>query len=177
MTVKPHTPLGRLKGMSGTGAPGFVNSVELSVISYATEDEERVERALRNLMPPEFDAKVTRQRLKGYYNDPITRILVKVTKRKEASRVMRQVVGLISTLDQSKLLDEIEKRTDDAGSLYLRFEKQRALSGVAVLNDYDPVRVKIKFYVPHGEETDTFIRSVLEEGFSEATASGGSSEN
>ena len=174
MTVKPHTPLGRLTGMGETRATGFVNSVELSVISYATEDEEKVERALLNLLPPGFDAKVTRQRLKGYYNDPITRILVKVTKRKEAHRVMRQIVGLISTLDRSRLLDEIEKRTDDAGSLYLRFEKQRALSGVAVLNEFDPVRVKIKFYVPHGKETDAFIRSVLEEGFSEATASGGS---
>jgi hypothetical protein len=48
---------------------------------------------------------------------------------------------------------------------------------VAVLSELDPVRIKVKFYVPHGEETDTFIRSVLEEGFSEATASGGSSEN
>jgi RNA binding exosome subunit len=161
--------------MDGKGATGFVNSVELSVISYATEDEEKVERALRNLMPPEFDAKVTRQRLKGYYNDPITRILVKVMKRKEATRVMRQILGQISTLDQIRLLDEIEKRTDDRGSLYLRFEKQRALSSVAVLNENDPVRVKIKFYVPHGQETDAFIRSVLEEGFSEATASGGSS--
>ncbi len=163
--------------MDVKGETGFVNNVELSVISYATEDEEKVERALLNLMPPDFDAKVTRQRLKGYYNDPITRILVKVTKRKEASQVMRQIVGLISTLDQSKLLDEIEKRTDDTGSLYLRFEKQRALNGAAVLNELDPVRVKIKFYVPHGEETDTFIRSVLEEGFSETTASGGSSES
>jgi RNA binding exosome subunit len=161
--------------LDGKGATGFVNSVELSVISYATEDEEKVERALRNLMPPEFDAKVTRQRLKGYYNDPITRILVKVMKRKEATRVMRQILGQISTLDQTRLLDEIEKRTDDRGSLYLRFEKQRALSGAAVLNENDPVRVKIKFYVPHGQETDAFIRSVLEEGFSEATASGGSS--
>jgi len=41
MTVKPHTPLGRLTGMGETRATGFVNSVELSVISYATEDEER----------------------------------------------------------------------------------------------------------------------------------------
>lgn len=163
--------------MDVKGETGFVNSVELSVISYATEDEEKVERALLNLMPPDFDAKVTRQRLKGYYNDPITRILVKVTKRKEASQVMRQIVGLISTLDQSKLLNEIEKRTDDTGSLYLRFDKQRTLNGAAVLNELDPVRVKIKFYVPHGEETDTFIRSVLEEVFSEATASGGSSES
>ncbi len=163
--------------MDVKGETGFVNSVELSVISYATEDEEKVERALLNLMPPDFDAKVTRQRLKGYYNDPLTRILVKVTKRKESSQVMRQIVGLISTLDQSRLLDEIEKRTDDTGSLYLRFEKQRALNGAAVLNELDPIRVKIKFYVPHGEETDTFIRSVLEEGFREAAASGGSSES
>jgi RNA binding exosome subunit len=163
--------------MGETGATGFVNNVELSVISYATEDEEKVERALRNLMPPEFDAKVTRQRLKGYYNDPITRILVKVTKRKEATRVMRQILGLVSTLDQTRLLDEVDKRTDDAGSLYLRFEKQRALSGVAVLNENDPVRVKIKFYVPHGESTDTFIRSILEEGFNESSAPGGSSES
>lgn len=88
---------------------------------------------------------------------------------------MRQILGQISTLDQIRLLDEIEKRTDDTGSLYLRFDKQRALSSVAVLNENDPVRVKIKFYVPHGQETDAFIRSVLEEGFSEATASGGSS--
>ena len=162
--------------MGETRATGFVNSVELSVISYATEDEEKVERALRNLMPPTFDGKVTQQRLKGYYNDPMIRILVKVTKRKEADRVMRQLVALISTLDQSRLLDEIGERTDDAGNLYLRFEKQRALSGVAVLNEADPVRVKIKFYVPHGVKTDTFIRSVLEEGFREASASGGSPE-
>lgn len=141
----------------------FVTGVEISVFSYATEDEDNVEHALRNMIPQGVsDAKVELRRLKGYYNDPITIMTASIRRRKEATETFRATMRALSTLDRYRLIEEVEERVDESGSLYLRLDKQRALGGVEVLNEVDPVRMIFRFQVPHGADPASFIRSSIE---------------
>ena len=141
----------------------FVTGVEISVFSHATEDEDKVERALRNMIPQGVsNIKVDMRRLRGYYNDPIAIMTASIRRRKEATETFRATMRALSTLDHYRLIEEIEDRVDEAGNLYLRLDKQRALGGVEVLNEVDPVRIIFRFQVPHGVNPVSFIRSSID---------------
>jgi RNA binding exosome subunit len=151
--------------MAGAGSheDRFVTGVEISVFSHATEDEDKVERALRNMIPQEVsNIKVDMRRLRGYYNDPITIMTASIRRRKGATETFLATMRALSTLDRYRLIEEIEERVDKAGNLYLRLDKQRALGGVEVLNEVDPVRIIFRFQVPHGADPVSFIRSSID---------------
>jgi RNA binding exosome subunit len=147
---------------SRTGRPAVIG-VQLSVFAYATEDEVKVERALRNAIPSDVSGvKFSSQRLTGHFRDPITVLTAEIRRDKDATKVFQATVRALPTLDRHRLIEEIVERTDKAGNLYIRLDKQRALTGVETLNDVDPVRIKFKFRVPHGEAPASFIRTAIE---------------
>ena len=140
-----------------------VRGVEISTFAYATEDVDKVEQALRNLIPPEeVNVRFKQMKLKGHYNDPITVIQLKIKRRKEASAILSHLMKGFSSLDLYQLTEELPERVDHAGNLYIRLDKQRAFMGVEQLNRVDPIRIKINFNIPHKQDPATFIKSVLE---------------
>lgn len=147
---------------SPTGRPAVIG-VQLSVFAYATEDEAKVERALRNAIPSDVSGiKFSSRRLTGHFRDPITVLTAEIRRDKDATKVFQATIRALPTLDRYRLIEKIGERTDKAGNLYIRLDKQRALAGVETLNDVDPVRIKFKFRVPHGEAPASFIRTAIE---------------
>jgi RNA binding exosome subunit len=139
----------------------LVREVEVSAFAHATEDEEKVEKAMKNLLPEESrDVWLKRTTLKGYHGDPIT-ILTGKTRRKGATGVLRKVVQELTSLDQQRLLDESEDRLDGGGNLYIRFDKQRAYLGTVSLQETDPVRMKFRLRLPHGNDRAEYVRGVV----------------
>jgi RNA binding exosome subunit len=152
--------------MSEKGSHGgfTVTGVEISVFAHATEDEEKVERSIRNMIPEGVtEFKIERQALTGHYRDPITLITARIRRKKVAKEVLRAMMKALSALDRHRLLEEIEERSDRGGGLYLRLDKQAAFRGVGILNEIDPLRAKFKFWIPHGMDPATFIRSAIAE--------------
>lgn len=124
--------------------------VEISVFAHATEEEEKVEQAVLNIIPMGVGANPKIQRLRGHYNDPIVLMTTRIRKRKAAREVFRSLIHSLSSLDRRRLTDEVEDRVDEAGNLYVRLDKQSAYHGRVVLHESDPIHVKIKFHIPHG---------------------------
>ena len=140
----------------------LVREVEVSAFSHATEDEDKVERAMRNLLPEESqEIWLTRRTLKGHHGDPITIVTGKVRTNKGATEVLRRVVQELSSLDQQRLLDESEERLDDGGNLYIRLDKQKAYLGKVRLVETDPVKMKFKLRLPHGKDRVEYVRDVV----------------
>jgi RNA binding exosome subunit len=139
-----------------------VASVDVSVLAHATEDEDKVEKAVRNLFPEDAgEFRLKRQRLSGYHKDPITLITTRIRKRREAGRTFRFIIGLLSSLDQQRLLDELEDRVDEGGNLFIRLDKQKAFRGEGAIQEIDSIRLKFGFRVPHGRPPLEFIESVV----------------
>ncbi len=139
-----------------------IASVGVSVLSHATEDEDKVERAVRNLFPEDAgEFRLKRQRLSGYHKDPITLITTRIRKRRGAVRTFRFIIGLLSPLDRQRLLDELEDRVDEAGNLYIRLDKQKAFRGEGALKEIDCIRLRFGFRVPHGRPSLEYIESVI----------------
>ena len=140
----------------------FVREVEISTFSHATEDEDRVEDAITNLLPEENrDLWLTRKTLKGYHGDPITIVTGKIRTKKGATWVLRRVVHELSSLDQQRILDELEERLDEGGNLYIRLDKQKAYLGKVRLLETDPVKMKFRLRIPHGKDRAEYVREVI----------------
>lgn len=115
--------------------------VDLRTFCYATEDERRVERALRSVLPD--DVQIERMETEGHYGD---RILV-FSARVENADDIRYVLDRLEELeDRRQILDELDERVDENCSLFLSLDKQRAFSGDVALGDGIMLRAKVEAY-------------------------------
>jgi RNA binding exosome subunit len=136
----------------------IAKNVELSVFVHATENEEKVKTALRKLLSPTLDdMTLNTTRLTGHYNDPIITLTLRIQKRKEATEFLDSLYMKLSSLDRERLTSEVEKRIDSSGNLYIRLDKQKAYNGCAVMQENDPIRVKVKLQVPHRENASNVL--------------------
>ncbi|MFB0543697.1 MAG: RNA-binding domain-containing protein [Candidatus Bathyarchaeia archaeon] len=125
--------------------PLSLSSAEVSVFSYSTEDETKVRRAVLNILPKGLEgrASFSSQALRGHHKDRI--IVLKAELKSEAWAFAHHLMAHLSPVDRGRLLDELERRMDRSGNLYLRLNKQEAFLGHIELGESDPIWIKLKF--------------------------------
>ncbi|MFC4450267.1 RNA-binding protein [Halorussus aquaticus] len=115
--------------------------IDLRAFCYATEDDKRVEQALRTYLPEDFE--IERATSEGHHGD---RILVLSTRVENADE-MRHVLSKVAELpDADTLLEELDERVDENCSLFLRLDKQAAYRGEAELGEGITFRAKVEAY-------------------------------
>ena len=119
--------------------------VEVSFFAHATEDENKVITAARNLLPAtELENIIFRKSsLRGHHGNPITLFETEIKDKEILSAVVENPSRSLSPLDKEKLLREANLRLEK-GSLYLRFDKQAAFRGEFKLGVSDPIRVRLR---------------------------------
>lgn len=112
------------------------------VFVNATEDENKVIKALQFVAGiNEFKRSLST----GYYGNPITILETILRKKTEIDAFFSRV----SSNDLKKIVDTLERRTDDEGFVYFRFDKQLAYLEKLVLTDGEDViavKGKVKAY-------------------------------
>ncbi|OYR58108.1 RNA-binding protein [Halorubrum halodurans] len=130
--------------------------VDLRAFSYATEDEKRVEEALRSLLPA--DAELDRVENVGHHGDRI----VVLSARIEVADGMRHVLDRIAELDDlDRVLEELDQRVDDNCALFMRLDKQAAFRGEVELGPGITVRAKVEAYPAKKEAAVENARETL----------------
>ncbi|RLM59286.1 hypothetical protein DVK02_00600 [Halobellus sp. Atlit-31R] len=115
--------------------------VDLRTFCYETEDEKRVESALRTFLPEDFE--VTRTESTGHHGDRI----VVFSARVENADGVRRVLGRLAELPEfDTLLDELDERVTDNTELFLRLDKQAAFRGDVRRGDGITLRAKVEAY-------------------------------
>jgi RNA binding exosome subunit len=131
--------------------------VDLRAFCYATEDEKRVEAALRTYLPEECD--VDRQVTTGHHGDRI----VVLSARLENADDVRYVLGrLVELPDYDAVLDELDERVSEDCSLYLTLDKQAAFRGEARQGNGITLRAKVEAYPANREAAVENAREALE---------------
>ena len=131
--------------------------VDLRAFSYGTEDDERVERALRVYLPE--DATVERAESEGHHGD---RICILSTRLENADDV-RHVLSQVATLDDIETVrEELADRIDDNCSFFLTFDKQAACDGTVRRGDGITLRAKVEAYPATREGAIENARTALE---------------
>ncbi len=135
--------------------------VDLRTFCYATEDEKRVEEALRTFLPDGDDDpfEIERTESEGHYGD---RILV-LSARVENADDVRHVLSRLADLESfDTLIDELDERVTENTELFLRLDKQAAFAGDVRLGDGITFRGKVEAYPAKKEKAVENAEEVLE---------------
>jgi RNA binding exosome subunit len=136
----------------------FAHNAVLRVHCHATEEEERVALALALLAGEQAPQ---RSLAEGHHKNPIV-VLEVVAQKKQADAVWARIRA--SPLVAQQLAAEAERRTDDAGTFYARFDKQRAFLGELALTQGDDaihLRSKLAAHPAKKGPAVTMLRTFL----------------
>jgi RNA binding exosome subunit len=120
---------------------GPIQSVEVTYILHSTEDPERVSSAVLGLLGttrvPEFE------HLEGHFGNAIIRARLHLEGAEAGEAIAKVVSGMPQSL-RTEIIKGIASFLDEHSALYIRLDKQRLISGAAVLGSGDSVRIKVK---------------------------------
>lgn len=130
--------------------------VDLRAFSYGTEDDERVEGALRELLPD--DAAIERSVSEGHHGDRIVVMSARVDRADDIRHVLDR-------LRRGGVLDEIEgsieERVNENNALNVHLDKQAAYRGDVHLGTGISFRAKVEAYPATREKALENVRSLL----------------
>jgi hypothetical protein len=132
--------------------------VDLRTFCYETEDDKRVESALRTFLPEEFE--VTRTESTGHHGD---RIIVFSARVENADDVRHVLAKLSELADFDTLLDELDERVTENTELFLRLDKQAAFRGDVRRGNGITLRAKVEAYPATKEAAVENAREALSE--------------
>ncbi len=115
--------------------------VDLRTFCYETEDEKRVEAALRHFLPEEFE--IERVETEGHHGD---RIVVLSARVENADDVRFVLDRLRESAEFDRLRAELDERVDENCSLFVHLDKQAAYRGETRLGEGISFRAKVEAY-------------------------------
>jgi len=133
--------------------------VDVRVFAHATEDLERVLKAVRNILPAESADTVTFKRtaLTGHHGNPITLFEARIKNKKAARMLLEKLASNLAMVDKEALNSEIAQHVE-SGNLFIRLDKQSAYLGEFRLGSPDPIHVRMHFRKPSTEEVIDICR-------------------
>jgi RNA binding exosome subunit len=124
-----------------------VKSIKLETFGHETEDEEKVIKALLNIVPDKLRNTINLEVLtvRGHFNNKIKVFKIKV-ENPLANEALDYIIKNLSRDDKEFIKNTIDMRFN-RGVLYMRFNKQKAYFGNLALVDYsdDIIKTEIVF--------------------------------
>lgn len=120
-------------------------TVRVSSFAHATEDLDKVVRAIQNTNPQEFTGGIHTDRVRGHHGNQIIACHATLAGKPKAERFFNHLWVSLSSLDRAVLYNRAESQIDEAGTLHIRLGKQEALKGRFTLKDDEPIKIEILF--------------------------------
>ncbi len=142
-----------------------IRTIKLRVSVHATEDEQKVVKALLEAIPEDLrsSVKIERESYEGHYGNPIIVLSINITKPEDAEAVLEYILSRLGRGDKGVLLSSLEERVDKEGSLYFRLSKQEAYEGkLTVYEADDVIRVKVGYKGKRKEAIKEYERRLTE---------------
>ena len=123
-----------------------IGYLDIRIFAHATEDTEKVQTAVRKLLPMELEETLVFEKtsLTGHHGNPIILFTTKLTDKKALPSLLEKIGSGLSALDKETLDRELKLHLEKR-NLYLRFDKQSAYLGLYKFAQNDPIRMKIHF--------------------------------
>ena len=123
--------------------PRNVAYAKISTFVHVTEDQVKVESAVLKILKIDEADKIefVKTMMDGHYGNTILELKTRILDRKDVYEILLGILSRLSPLDKALLDGELAKHLDDKNRLYLRFDKQQALLGKAVLTFEDSINI------------------------------------
>jgi RNA binding exosome subunit len=138
------------------GLRGPIQSVEVTYLLHATEDGEKVNAKVRELVIAEEPPEV--EEMEGHFGNKISRVRFHLT-GESASRAFESMAARFPGEFRSRLESELDAHLDEHSALFFRLDKQLLMRGTFELGTADPVRVKVKprGYMVKGDPKEFYL--------------------
>ncbi len=141
----------------------MIHNITIRVFARATEDESRVKSTLSFFTG---DIDIERIVTEGHYGNTIV-ILQSSVQGKDSKGLMEHIKAVMDKNDVQRVLSELYERVDDEGYLHLKFDKQAAYIGKAILAanpDGIALKIKLKAFPARRDVAVKTARMLFEEG-------------
>jgi RNA binding exosome subunit len=119
----------------------MIHNIRYRLFVYENEDEEELIGGLKNILPT---AKVERELAEGIMEDKIIILFGLIDKKKETKEFLKNLLAM-DKVQLAKLTNDLEKKTDKNGNLFLRFSKTSACKEKwEICDSGDSIHLKIK---------------------------------
>ncbi|MFT4921873.1 MAG: RNA binding exosome subunit [Haloarculaceae archaeon] len=133
--------------------------VDLRAFCYVTEDDQRVEDALRTFLPEDVD--LSRAESEGHHGDRIVVISARVENADHVRTILERV-GDLGAEELDRVRDELDERVNENCSFFVTFDKQAAFNGEVRLGDGITLRGKVEAYPAKKESAIENVRDGLD---------------
>jgi RNA binding exosome subunit len=133
--------------------------VDVRTFAHATEDNDKVLKALQNILPSELVETIVFRKtgVSGHHGNPIVLFEARVKDKKAAGAVFAKVCAGLGILEKELLSREIDQHLEK-GNLYLRLDKQSAFLGEFKLGQEDSIHLRVHFKRHMPEEVMAIMR-------------------
>jgi len=124
--------------------------VTIDVIVHATEDNSKFFESFNEVFG--LDKEIfSMTELKGHFDNPITIISTKITK-KLASDFLNTLLNVLTNDQKNEIIQEIAERTLDS-TLHIRLNKQEFVQGRIAFKEKDAIKLKIQTPIYNKKDT------------------------
>ena len=102
----------------------MIHNISYRTFVYTTEDEDKVTDAISYLF---FNSLPEATIDEDHFNNEILVLSYKITKKRSIREFIDFLNENLSDADKETIKDELSRRIDDKGNLFLRFDKQEAV--------------------------------------------------
>ena len=143
--------------MSSKPSIAYIN---IRVFAHATEDPEKVQTAIRNMLPQELTDTLVLEKsnLTGHYGNSIILFTTTLTDKKLLPNALEKIGVGLSSLDKETFCTDLKLHLEKS-NLYLRFDKQSAYLGNIKFTQNDAIHFKIHFKHKSAAEIESLCRT------------------
>ncbi|HEV2138631.1 MAG TPA: RNA-binding domain-containing protein [Nitrososphaerales archaeon] len=140
---------------------GPIQSVEITYLIHATEDQQKVGGAVAKVLA--IDAQPDVERLEGHFGNEILSVRLHIV-GEQANLAFQVVVARLPKELKAGPLANIGAFIDEHSSFFLRLDKQQLVAGTLALGSGDSVRLKVKprVFLLKGGAAEFFARIIGE---------------
>jgi RNA binding exosome subunit len=120
---------------------GPIQLLEVSYLLHSTEDPAKVDAAISELIS--FEGETLGEEMEGHYGNTIRRVRFLLT-GENATAAFGRISRRLGEGLKKDLAWTITEHVDEHSALFLRFDKQKLVSGELSFADSDAVRIKVK---------------------------------
>ncbi|MBQ6098665.1 MAG: RNA-binding protein [Methanobrevibacter sp.] len=117
----------------------MIHNIKFRAFVYENESVDEISQAILNILP---EAEIEAEEAEGILEDKIIILSGTVSKKRYTKTFFNT---LLEWTDLEKLNDDLERKTDEKGNWFLRFDKNDALDEKwTILDSGDSIHLKVK---------------------------------
>ena len=117
----------------------MIHNIKFRVFVYEDEDVDELSQAILNILP---EAEIEAEEAEGLTEDKIIILSGTISKKRYTKEFFNL---LLESVDLEKLNGDLERKMDEKGNWFLRFDKQDALDEKwTILDKGDSIHLKVK---------------------------------